>query len=235
MFTLTSILKASAHHTAILLFTRTAEAESRIKALDTDQQKNRRLTRLLINHSLHTARQSGIDVIVTNQSQQQGDNFGQRLWHAFHQVFNSGYEHVIAIGNDTPGVTAGDYKHASRLLRQHGTVLGPACDGGVYLIGFSKQVFYSLSFSEIAWQTASVCEQLEELIFQQGHSVCLLSPKQDIDKAADIKHVIGAIEHALVLAIRSILRTPASSGPQYYHPQSERIFIRGMRAPPTYA
>src|SRR2546426_863205 len=67
--------------------------------------------------------------------QGEGD-LGQRLIRAFEQSFAAGSQRVVVIGSDCPAVAAHDIKSAWRSLLTHDVVLGPARDGGYWLVGF---------------------------------------------------------------------------------------------------
>jgi uncharacterized protein len=171
--------------TAILLFSRTAAEESVSKPLVRRAKKlNRILSARLIRQTHRLATDSGLPVFFISEKQQQGGTFGERFAHAFQQVFDQGYARVIGIGNDCPALRAKDLNVAADQLNAHSMVIGPAKDGGVYLIGLQKDHFDAVSFAAIRWQTASV---LEDLAQWQHDDFASLDTKFDLDSEDDLR------------------------------------------------
>jgi rSAM/selenodomain-associated transferase 1 len=114
----------------------------------------------------------------------QGDgDLGGRLARAFQDAFGSGAERVVVIGSDCPEVTMEDLAAAFHALDRADVVLGPAEDGGYWLIGL-KQFARSL-FDRISWSTARVLEQTVERIREAGLRVNFLRTLHDVDTGAD--------------------------------------------------
>ena len=114
--------------------------------------------------------------------QGQGD-LGARLHRAFESEFLAGAESVVAIGSDCPEVTVEDIESAWQALRSHDVVLGPASDGGYWLIGL-KQPDPRL-FDGMAWSTETVLAQTMERCRSAGLCVNLLRQLDDIDTEED--------------------------------------------------
>ena len=93
-------------------------------------------------------------------------------------------EHAVLIGADCPTLNADDLEMAFNELQQ-GTdvVLGPAEDGGYYLIGMSSD--YPRLFENIPWSTHNVLAATEMHLRGQGLSWHLLPVRRDIDTAED--------------------------------------------------
>ncbi len=85
---------------------------------------------------------------------QQGNDLGQRLSHALNQKWNEGFRKLVFIGTDSPMLEIGDLQAAFQALNDAEVVLGPATDGGYYLIGFSSLL--PTLFSGISWGTSEV-------------------------------------------------------------------------------
>jgi rSAM/selenodomain-associated transferase 1 len=83
---------------------------------------------------------------------------GARLAAAFRRGFHEGARRAILIGSDCPGVDAGAVSRALAALGDHDPVLGPAHDGGYYLIGLRAPALQL--FRGIAWSTAAVLGQV---------------------------------------------------------------------------
>lgn len=123
----------------------------------------------------------GQDIIY--QAQCEGD-LGQRLTHAFRQGFARGRERLLAIGSDCPAIGPTHMVKAFSLLRQHDLVLGPALDGGYYLIGLRQAV--PALFQNVAWGTAEVLRQTVAIATQLNLSTAFLEPLPDIDRPEDL-------------------------------------------------
>lgn len=89
----------------------------------------------------------------TARPQGSGD-LGNRLLSAFTDAFAGSSQHVVIIGSDCPTVTADDVQAAWHKLIDHDLVIGPATDGGYWLIGLNQS--QPVLFQEIAWSTETV-------------------------------------------------------------------------------
>ncbi|MFH7320002.1 TIGR04283 family arsenosugar biosynthesis glycosyltransferase [Desulfurivibrio sp. D14AmB] len=93
-------------------------------------------------------------------------------------------EAVLLVGSDLPGLNPALLHQAAAALRQHDIVLGPARDGGYYLIGLKEP--NPRLFAGIAWGTGRVLEQTRAIIKQLGLQAALLPPLFDIDRPQDL-------------------------------------------------
>ncbi|MFQ4138079.1 TIGR04282 family arsenosugar biosynthesis glycosyltransferase [Nodosilinea sp. PGN35] len=120
---------------------------------------------------------------VTYRAQSSGD-LGDRLVAAFRQSFELGRPGAIAVGSDCPALGAHHLEAALQALERGAVALGPATDGGYYLIGL-RQLEPAL-FETIAWGTERVLEQTLAAATARGLAVELLPPLTDIDTPADL-------------------------------------------------
>lgn len=121
---------------------------------------------------------------ISYRSQGSGD-LGTRMKRAFSEAFQQGLNRVAIIGSDCPGITKVTARTAFELLGQFDVVLGPANDGGYYLIGLhqeTKQLFH-----DIPWGTAEVRGRTVEIANQLGLRVVHLEPLDDVDRAEDLE------------------------------------------------
>lgn len=109
-----------------------------------------------------------------------GENLSQRLKHAFGEVFRNGGKRVMALGSDTLGLTAGIIQQGFEALQSNDVVIGPAEDGGYYLIGSSS--FQLGLFEEISWSTDAVLQQTYRRISKLGLSHQTLVQLEDLDE-----------------------------------------------------
>ncbi|MEK6703862.1 MAG: TIGR04283 family arsenosugar biosynthesis glycosyltransferase [Planctomycetota bacterium] len=115
-------------------------------------------------------------------AQSSGD-LGQRMLAAFRHMLREATAAVI-IGTDCPDISPGLLGMAFEALRSSDVVLGPASDGGYYLIGLRRPV--PALFENMEWSTATVLAKTLELASSLGLSVRLLPTLNDIDEPPDL-------------------------------------------------
>lgn len=114
---------------------------------------------------------------------QSGNNLGERMSNAFKTNFEANYSKVIIVGSDLYDLDKKHITKAIEKLDQNDIVIGPAADGGYYLLGMTR--FHETIFKNKKWGTASVFQDtINDL---QNESVFLLSELNDIDIYDDIK------------------------------------------------
>ena len=124
----------------------------------------------------------------TYHPQPPGD-LGHRMRIAFDEAFRDGAEYVIISGTDIPGISADIIRDALEQLRRHDLVLGPARDGGYYLIGIRKGSWTRANpalFENIAWGTGEVLSQTRLAADRVGLSHRLLETLDDVDRPEDL-------------------------------------------------
>ena len=129
-------------------------------------------------------------------------DFGARLAHAFKTALADGAQHPVLIGTDSPTLPSHLLSVAHGALATHDVVLGPADDGGYYLLGMNAT--HPALFEGIAWSTDRALTQTLERARSAGLSVFLLPAWYDIDTGRDLErlasdpllrtHTRGAIE-----------------------------------------
>jgi len=119
----------------------------------------------------------------TNCFPQTEADFGTRLLHAFQWTHQRGYPETILIGSDSPHVTPALLKQAQEGLQEADVVLGPADDGGYYLLAMREP--YDL-FSNIPMSTEMVTEMTLAQASNLGLTTRLIEPLFDIDEYDDL-------------------------------------------------
>jgi rSAM/selenodomain-associated transferase 1 len=119
-----------------------------------------------------------------NIDYQKGNGLTQRLGTAFKDSFLSGYEKVAAIGTDTPLIDSGVIRTCFDKLDAHDCVIGPASDGGYYLIGLRRQG--GEIFEGISWSTKKVFSQTLDKLKKTGYSYFVTEEMSDVDELEDI-------------------------------------------------
>ncbi|MEM1319948.1 MAG: TIGR04282 family arsenosugar biosynthesis glycosyltransferase [Bacteroidota bacterium] len=113
---------------------------------------------------------------------QQGQDLGARIQGAFKLAFRQ-YRKVLIIGSDCASLTPAIIQQAYQHLDQHPFVVGPAEDGGYYLLGMRQ--FSPTLFKDMAWSTAAVFPTTLSRIEALGQSYALLPELSDIDFEED--------------------------------------------------
>lgn len=115
----------------------------------------------------------------------QGDgDLGDRLRRAFAQAFAQGAGKVVVIGADCPGLTPALFAQAFAALDNQDLVLGPAMDGGYYLVGLNRPA--PALFSEIPWGSGEVLAATLKQAQPLNLSLHLLEPLADVDRPEDL-------------------------------------------------
>ena len=118
------------------------------------------------------------------KNQQVGEDLGIRMQNAFKNGFDAGYKKVVIIGSDLYDLTSENIEKAFTELDNNDVVLGPAEDGGYYLLGMN--LLHSTIFKNKKWGTQSV--RKDTLTDLKDKKVHLLEELNDIDIFEDIKY-----------------------------------------------
>ena len=127
---------------------------------------------------------------------QSGANLGDRMLNAFRNLFENGYSNVVIIGTDCADLRISDLNDAYMALSHSDVVIGPANDGGYYLLGMSG--YHPELFNEIPWSTSKVLEMTLDIANKSRLDYEFLEIRSDIDTFEDwqnftfrkkIKHV----------------------------------------------
>ena len=128
---------------------------------------------------------------------QRGLEFGARLHHAFQWTRARAFEHTILIGSDSPQISREIIENARKALDEVDVVLGPADDGGYYLLAMRKP--YDV-FTGVPMSTSVVLEMTIELARSQGLLVRLLDPLFDVDEFSDLLRLDSLLQRDDTLA-----------------------------------
>jgi hypothetical protein len=117
---------------------------------------------------------------------QKGKNLGERMNNAFESLFLAGYEKVVIIGTDCPALDESIIHTAFAKMSDSDVVIGPATDGGYYLLGMKK--LHPFLFQNVEWSTSSVLTQTIDLCKINELTYFLLNELSDIDEEKDLIH-----------------------------------------------
>ena len=156
--------------------------------------------KLLLNHTANIAKKVDVERFVFyseniieediwdkkyfNKLSQKGNDLGERMHHAFEILFQKGFEKVVIIGSDLLDLNVNIIEEAYQKLDDNDVIIGPAKDGGYYLLGMKKN--HQNIFKNKNWGTSSVRKDtLSDLI---DYQLILLETLNDIDTFEDMKH-----------------------------------------------
>ncbi len=121
---------------------------------------------------------------------QVGDDLGARMNQAFETMIARRYKRVLIVGTDVPTLPLDHFQQALALLETNDLVLGPALDGGYYLIGLKRTV--PGLFVGIPWSTERVLGLTQEKATNLGLKTALISPWRDVDTIEDVQTLAEA-------------------------------------------
>lgn len=128
-----------------------------------------------------------------NYHPQPEGNLGRRLQSAVAAAFERGHEAIILIGGDCPGLNAATLKTSARHLADGAdAVIGPATDGGYYLLGLRRLARADSLFEDIPWSSRQVAPVTTERISSLGLRLARLEEKEDVDDLAAYRRAISA-------------------------------------------
>jgi rSAM/selenodomain-associated transferase 1 len=120
---------------------------------------------------------------------QEGADLGERMFNA---AANFADGPVVIIGTDCPDLPSADLNRTLTLLATHQAVLGPALDGGYYLLGLQRA--HRALFDGIEWGTDRVLGQTRDRLRRLGWSWSELAPRRDIDRPEDLAWLNGPLK-----------------------------------------
>lgn len=186
---------------ALIIFVRNPEigkVKTRLAATVGDETALDIYKKLLL-HTMQVSNKSSADKFVFYHEQiepfdiwnkkgfhkklQSGNNLGEKMKNAFSFVFNEGYKKVIIIGSDCLQLNTNIINEAFAGLDQNDTVIGPANDGGYYLLGMKKMLAFL--FEQKAWSTDTVYGHTLLDMQRCNLTTILLAVLTDVDTEAD--------------------------------------------------
>lgn len=189
------------HKNLIITFTRNPElgkVKSRL-AKDIGEASALEVYKLLLEHTKNVLLQLDYDKAVYysvkirendiwdseifSKHQQFGNDLGERMYNAFKNGFEKGYKNIIIVGSDLYDLDAEIINTAFKKLESHDNVIGPAADGGYYLLGM--KTLHPSVFKINNWGTQTVYKQTISKL--NTNSVYVLDTLNDIDYVEDLE------------------------------------------------
>lgn len=166
-------------NTAILIFTRTAVSEAKHKSFQNHIgfKQNVAIADALIQKTTQEAQSTDLPYFIIDDNHQIGYHFGERLANAVEDIFQKGFQKVIIVGNDCPKLCHHKIKFVEEQLSQHNLVIGPAKDGGTYIIGIDQSIYDREKFIQLPWLT----NQLSNAFAAFSNTTLYLEEAEDID------------------------------------------------------
>lgn len=165
------------------------------------------LYRRFVRTLLSTCRSTGFDTVISCHPDhpvsdfrnwlgsgfyfmaQDGPDLGHKIRNAFEQGFALGYGQIILIGSDLPHLSAGTILEAAQRTGACDVVIGPALDGGYYLVAMKQDRFFPEIFDDIPWSTPDVLRLTLEKIAAGRRKPFLLKAMRDIDTLEDLNAI----------------------------------------------
>lgn len=122
---------------------------------------------------------------------QRGNDLGERMFNCFSDVFAMGYDKCALIGSDIVGLNKEILSHAFAELDKNDCVIGPATDGGYYMIAFNKGKCEKSLFKNMEWSTDKVYNTTISRLTDCGTAYASTMILPDIDTEEDLKKYLG--------------------------------------------
>lgn len=122
---------------------------------------------------------------------QRGRGLGKRMLNVIEDLFAIGADRAVITGGDILKLDRAIISRAFRLLDAHDIVIGPAVDGGYYLIGMKKP--YPRLFARMPWGTSRVFRMTIAAVERFGLTYALLPKRADVDRAGDLRKRMGRL------------------------------------------
>ena len=161
---------------------------------------------------------------------QSGVTFAERLDLALEEISDLGYDEIVVIGSDCPGLTTTDITAAFAGLASKRLVLGPDHRGGCYLIGLRASDRYLLR--GIAWNRDRDRAQLQARV--AAEEVALLATRQDVDSWADVRLLARAGHLLAQFVVRAFWLENSARG-FFVDLTAQGVRVRGQMPPPAFA
>jgi len=174
--------------TAILLFAQTEKTESTLKPIVSSWKQNVLLWKKLNDKVVKTIQKTQIPYFISNETNQVGSTFGEKITQSIEEIFAIGFEKIIVVGNDCIALKVQHLLQAERDLQSNHLVIGADYSGGAYLIGLTKSKFKAEPFRTIPWQTKKVFSALQNLYNTQA--IGFLPSLGDCNSASDFKKAL---------------------------------------------
>lgn len=232
---------STSHKTALLVFTRTHNDEILHKRFLPSRNRKLELqtAKVLVQQTLNTACESGYPVYIEDSRTQKGRNFAEKLQLAISNTFSKGYDNIICIGSDSPDLNKTHIQEAANELSKGKPTLGASTDGGIYLLGLTRNSFDEINFGKIGWQGPKVFSSLLNCLSEVNVLEDILD---DIDSCKDLLAFLANKpsddNRQVSLLLANILQIEGNTPKEMCPPSRISCVLlpsTGLRAPPIYS
>lgn len=188
-----------------------------------------------MNEKRHQLQSLGLPVYRSAPHNQTGNGFGEKISNTIQEVFDSGYEKIIIVGNDCPLLDIAMLRKAIHQLQHNDVVIGPDKRGGIYLLGISKLYFCKKDIEQLPWQTSGLAFALQSYLQSIQAAPVVLKTLSDINQTSDLFLVQRpGIKSTIVLRfIFDLLRQTSAVFSRIKDTIKEMALANtGLRAPP---
>jgi uncharacterized protein DUF2064 len=173
------------------------------------------------------------DVVDPRIHRQSGRDFAERFENAIETIARLGYDEIVAVGRDCPGLRARDIEHAFAQLASKKLVLGPDHRGGCYLIAFRAADRELLR--DVRWKQNT---DFAQLLQRAGAvHVFLLPVKHDLDSWDDLR-MFARTDDPLARLAKFLLRVicgARAGAVHFFSLATQQMRIRQQMPPPAFA
>ena len=144
----------------------------------------------------------GLPLAGLTHWRQEGETLGERLYTALARAARS-FPRVAVVGSDHPTLSLARVEEALQALESSEVVLGPAVDGGYYLVGTQRRALSPRLFEAVPWSTGEVLATTLERCQQLAVRAHLLPMGRDVDTPADLEPLVDALRAGEVSSPRT--------------------------------
>lgn len=219
--------------TTILIFSRKAKTESKVKKLHNSNQKNEQLHQALYNHTIATVQATGLPYFIINEEQQFGNTFAQKYCNAIEYCFEKGVQQLITIGSDCATLTVHDLLQAANTITVNTITIAPNTRGGFYLLALHHKNYQRNHFLQFHWCKSTlvhcICNYYTGLKYV---SIITLATKADIHSSNDIYNIINVCNALSSLIVHILFQLTHYSAYRYSNHFNIAFAHYSRRGPP---
>ena len=134
---------------------------------------------------------------------QKGKNLGEKIINAFQDHFKKGYKEIVLIGSDSPTMPIEYIKKAFLKLKKNDFVIGPCCDGGLYLVGAKKKIISEI-FQDMPWDTSEVLNKTLKKVNSLDIRFSMLPFWYDVDTINDLRFLENHLKYLNKKKVKSL-------------------------------
>lgn len=151
------------NQTAVVIFALDVREELQKKQFfGADRGQSEHLLHGLNQQIRSTVKSTGLPYFIIDSEKQEGKTFVNRYKNAIQSVFDQGFEHVIAVGNDSPELDKNTILTVANCINAgYNVVYGGTDRGGIYTLGLSRAAFQAFQFEKMSWQSDQLLSEFE--------------------------------------------------------------------------